>query len=285
MKITIKNLFITAVINNKGAELISLKDKNNREYIWQGNPEFWAKHSPVLFPIVGTLKNNSFTYNGEKYNLLRHGFARDQNFELIEQTESQAIFSFIANDETKKRYPFDFELQLCYTLEKTKLTLTYKIINKNKVIIPFSIGGHPAFALSEDFENYSLRFEKNETLSSYQLENDLISTTVVPIAMKNNTLELTYSLFEKDALIFKKLNSNEITIMENNNALLNVHFKDFPNLGIWTKNNAPFICIEPWLGYSDSINSSGNILEKEAIQLVEANETFDCSFSVEIFDK
>mgnify|MGYP003604398047 CR=1 FL=1 len=285
MKITIKNLFITAVINNKGAELISLKDKNNREYIWQGNPEFWGKHSPVLFPIVGTLKNNSFSYNAKKYNLLRHGFARDQNFELIEQTESQAIFSFIANDETKKMYPFDFELQLCYTLEKTKLILTYKIINKDKVTIPFSIGGHPAFALSENFENYSLRFEKKETLSSYQLENDLISTTVVPIAMKNNILELTYSLFEKDALIFKKLNSKEITIMENNNALLNVHFKDFPNLGIWTKNNASFICIEPWLGYSDKIDSSGNILEKEAIQLVGANKTFNCSFSVEIFDK
>lgn len=282
MKVTIKNKLTTAIISSKGAELTSLKDSNNREFIWQGNPEFWAKHSPILFPIVGTLKNNHFSYNGLEYNLSRHGFARDQNFELIEKTDNQAIFSLKANSESKKMYPFNFELQLSYTLEEKKLILSYKIINNDKVTIPFSIGAHPAFALPEAFENYSLRFEKNEELLSFQLENDLLSNQLIPIKTKDNKLELNYSLFDNDALIFKKLNSKEITIMENNKALLSVKFYDFPNLGIWTKNNASFICIEPWLGYSDNNNCSGNILEKEAIQMVEPNGNFDCSFSMEI---
>lgn len=282
MKITIKNLLTIAIINSKGAELISLKDKNNREYIWEGNPEFWGKHSPVLFPIVGTLKNNCFTYNDKEYHLLRHGFARDYDFELIHQTENQVVFSLISNEETKKVFPFNFELQLCYTLLANKLTLAYKIINKDKVTIPFSIGAHPAFALPQSFTNYALAFEKAESLTSYQLENDLLSYTTNPIEMFGKELPLTHSLFENDALIFKKLNSKQITILENKNPLIRIQFDDFPHFGIWTKNNAPFICLEPWLGYSDTVDSSGAILEKEAIQLVQSNDTFNCNFSIEI---
>ena len=282
MKITLSNSDSSAIIAHKGAELISLKNKDNKEYIWKGNPDFWGKHSPVLFPIVGTLKNNHFIYNEKTYSLLRHGFARDVNFQLISHTENQAIFSLTSNEETKKVYPFDFELQLCYTLEQNKLTIAYKIINKDEVTIPFSIGAHPAFALPKTFENYSLAFEHQENLLSYQLENDLLSDATVFHEMNENKLPLTYSLFEKDALIFKKLNSKKITILENDIPLLRVAFDDFPHLGIWTKNNAPFICLEPWLGYSDTIHSNGNILEKEAIQFVEPNKIADCHFSIEI---
>lgn len=282
MKTTIKNLGITAVISTKGAELISLKDKNNREYIWDANPVFWEKHSPILFPIVGTLKNNCFTYNDNSYHLLRHGFARDYEFELLNQTENQAVLALKANVETKKVFPFDFELQLYYTLQDSKLILTYKIINKDDVTIPFSIGAHPAFALPQPFTNYALEFEHTETLKSYQLENDLLSDKTNTIEMVGNMLPLAYSLFENDALIFKKLNSKKITILENKNPLIRIQFDDFPHFGIWTKTNAPFICLEPWLGYSDPVDSSGNILEKEAIQLVESNTTFHCHFSIEI---
>ena len=282
MKITIKNLLTIAIINSKGAELISLKDKSNREYIWEGNPEFWGKHSPVLFPIVGTLKNNCYNYNDNSYHLLRHGFARDYDFELISQTENQAVFSLISNDETKKVFPFNFELQLCYTLLDNKLTLAYKVINKDTVTIPFSIGAHPAFALPQSFTNYTLEFEKAESLMSYQLENDLLSDTTNSIELLGNELPLTYSLFENDALIFKKLNSKQISILENQKPLIRIQFEDFPHFGIWTKNNAPFICLEPWLGYSDTVHSSGTILEKETIQLVQSNNTFNCHFSIEI---
>ncbi|MFC6875955.1 aldose 1-epimerase family protein [Flavobacterium myungsuense] len=282
MKTTLKNLHSTVEINHKGAELISFKNKFNKEYIWEGNPEFWGKHSPVLFPIVGTLKNNSFVYNDTTYQLLRHGFARDVNFQLISKTNEEAVFSLLANEETLKIYPFLFELQLKYTLIENELQIAYSIYNKDNVVLPFSIGAHPAFALPKDFESYTLAFNQSENLISYQLENDLISDSTIEHQMSENKLPLTYSLFENDALIFKNLNSKKITILENNIPLLQIKFDDFPHFGIWTKKEAPFICLEPWLGYSDTIHSNGKIMDKEAIQFIEANETFDLVFSIEI---
>jgi galactose mutarotase-like enzyme len=279
---TISNWNLTAQINHFGAELFSLKNRENKEYIWEGNPAFWGKHSPILFPIVGTLKNNSFHYKESEYHLSRHGFARDMEFELIEKLENSTTFSLISSEESRKVYPFDFELQICYSLEENKLNIDYKVINKNDAIMPFSIGAHPAFALPKPFEDYALAFEHAEILTSYELENDLLSDNFSTIEMIDNQVPLNYSLFEKDALIFKKLNSKSITILENQNPLLHVRFDNFPNLGIWTKSNAPFLCIEPWLGYSDTVHSSGNILEKEGIQLLEAKKSLECNFSIEI---
>ena len=282
MTTTISNSNLTAQINHLGAELFSLKNPDNKEYIWEGNQVFWGKHSPVLFPIVGTLKNNAFHYKESQYHLARHGFARDMEFELIGKSEESATFSLISSIESKKAYPFDFELQICYSLEGYKLNIDYKVINKNDFIMPFSIGAHPAFALPKPFGNYALLFESDEILTSYELENDLLSDHFSTIEMTDNQIPLTYSLFEKDALIFKKLKSKSITILENQNPLLRVRFDDFPNLGIWTKSNAPFLCIEPWLGYSDTVHSTGNILEKEGIQLLEAKKSLECNFNIEI---
>jgi galactose mutarotase-like enzyme len=278
----IKNSILTAEINHFGAELISLKTNQNREYIWEGNPEFWGKHSPVLFPIVGTLKNNSFLYNEKEYHLSRHGFARDMEFELINSTENSAIFSIQSSEETLKVYPFEFELQLIYALEEKNLTIAYKVINKGKYTMPFAIGAHPAFALPNQFENYAIAFDKEEPLEYYLLDHDLVSSKTKKLEVHDKQIPLTYQLFENDALIFKTLQSNSLTILENENPILKVHFKDFPNLGIWTKMNAPFLCIEPWFGYSDTNENSGNLLEKEGIQILESNSTFHSEFSIEI---
>jgi galactose mutarotase-like enzyme len=280
---TIKSSEITAKINAHGAELISIKStKTGKEFIWNGNPEFWAKHSPILFPIVGTLKNNSYLYNNEEYHLSRHGFARDNDFELIHQTNNEVVFSLKSNDEMLKQYPFQFELQIKYTISGNDLQITYKVINDNDFEMPFSIGGHPAFALDKNFENYALEFTSDETLEYYPLKNDLLLNKSSKINLEKKTLPLTYSLFESDALVFKKLNSNSILLKENNSPILNFSFNDFPNFGIWTKINAPFICLEPWVGYADTINNSGNILEKEAIQILEPkkNDTFTFSISI-----
>ncbi len=279
---TLSNLSLTVQINHKGAELISLKNKKNTEYIWNGNPIYWGKHSPVLFPIVGTLKNNQFQYKGEKYALSRHGFARDLPFILIEKSDNYALFSLVNSETTLLCYPFEFELRIGFTLTENELKITYQVTNKNDLLMPFSIGAHPAFALPKPFEDYQLRFEKEEEIITYQLENDLISdkTTILPLIQNN--LNLNYALFENDALIIKKMNSNFITIIEKSKPILRIKFEDFPNLGIWTKNNAPFICIEPWQGYSDTIENSGDLFEKEGIQIVNANENFNCEFSIEI---
>lgn len=282
MNITIKNLNLIAVINPKGAELISIKTKENKEIIWEGNPEFWGKQSPILFPIVGTLKNNSYHYNEVEYHLFRHGFARDMKFELIKNKDNSATFSIQSSKETLKDYPFEFELQIIYTLDKNSLIIQYKVINKSKTQIPFSIGAHPAFSLPGNFENYSIEFELEESLEYYLLKNNLVSNTTKKLKTKQKQIKLNYELFDNDALIFKSLKSNYLTILENSIPVIKVCFEDFPNLGIWTKKNAPFICIEPWFGYSDTEEISGNIFKKEGIQILEENETFKSKFSIEI---
>jgi galactose mutarotase-like enzyme len=278
----LKNSNLTAEIKHFGAELCSLKNNGNKEYIWEGNANFWGKHSPILFPIVGTLKSNSYQYNDNEYHLSRHGFARDMEFELVEKRENSAVFSIQSSEETLKAYPFAFELQLIYTLDENSLRIEYKVINKGKSQMPFSIGAHPAFALPGNFENYSMKFEKEELLEYYLLENDLISNKTKKLEVQNNRIPLTYQLFENDALIFKTLESNSLTILENENPVLRVNFKDFPSLGIWTKMNAPFLCIEPWFGYSDTNENAGNLFEKEGIQILNGNKIFHSEFSIEV---
>jgi galactose mutarotase-like enzyme len=279
---TISNSNLIAIINHLGAELISLRTKENKEYIWEGNPEFWGKHSPILFPIVGTLKNNTYLFNGVEYHLSRHGFARDMKFELIEIKDSSATFSIQNSKETLKIYPFEFELQICYSLDENKLNIDYKVINKNNFIMPFSIGAHPAFALSRNFENYYIALEQEETLEYYLLENDLVSNTTKKLEANPKRIPLNYELFDNDALIFKYIKSSYLTLLENSKPMIKVYIEDFPNLGIWTKKNAPFLCIEPWFGYSDTEENSGNIFEKEGIQILEGNKTFNSKFSIEI---
>lgn len=283
MTTTISNAYITAKINSKGAELFSLKNNSsNQEYIWEGNPAFWGKHSPILFPIVGTLKNNSYKVNNSEYQLPRHGFARDMTFEIIDKKEDSVTFSIQSSAETLKVYPFEFELQIHYSLEDKKLNIAYKVINKNQSQLPFSIGAHPAFALDGDFEEYKLKFEKEEALVYNLLENDLISNKTQILETKDNLVKLNYTLFENDALIFKNLQSRSLTIQKNEKPLIKVHYQGFPHLGIWTKKDASFICIEPWYGYSDSDESTENIFEKEGIQIIEANDIFNSKFTIEI---
>lgn len=282
MNITLANNKLTATINTKGAELISLK-KDGEEFIWEGNPEFWEKHSPILFPIVGTLKNNNYNYDGKQYQLSRHGFARDNEFVLSEVSENRAVFSLSSSSKTLENYPFDFELHLIYTLDDTSLIVQYKVINKGTSKMPFSIGGHPAFALPQNFKNYSLRFENDESVTSYSLKNDLLSDETTTFELTERQLPLDYSLFAKDALIIKKLASDKIQILENNVPKIEIQLGKFPNLGLWTKDKAPFLCIEPWHGYSDTLTSNGNLFEKEGIIILNETEVFETFFIIRLF--
>lgn len=282
MIFTIANEFLKATINSQGAELTSLIS-NKKNYIWEANPKFWAKHSPILFPIVGTLKDSFYLYEGEKYELSRHGFARDCNFEIKTKSLTEIVFSLKSDATSKKKYPFNFELQLKYTLNNFDLKISYTVTNLDTKEIPFSIGAHPAFALTKKMHNYSLLFEKQEVLKSFTLQNDLLTDNFFEIELQNKILPLDYQLFENDALIFKTIMSKKITILENNKPLLSISFSDFDNFGIWTKSNAPFICLEPWMGFSDVLNHNHTILEKEGIQIVKENCTFETSFTISLF--
>ena len=281
MDIYISNKLFTAKISSKGAELQSLFG-NNKEYIWNGNPQFWSKHSPVLFPIIGTLKNNQYQYNDKKYTLTRHGFARDLEFKCVENKSNYLKYLLQSDEATMANYPFVFDLIIEYHLLENSIQISYTVINNNNFKMPFSIGAHPAFALGNDFENYSLKFSENKTLECYLLKHNLITNDTLKFKLENKQLKLNYQLFEKDALVFKKLKSKKITILNNNQRLLSIEFNDFNDLGIWTIPKSGFICLEPWLGYADTALANGDIFRKEGIQILEANQVFKASFLITI---
>lgn len=267
MIITLSNNKISASINTIGAELIRL-EKDNQNYIWTVDETYWNKTSPILFPIVGRLKNDAYTIADKKYELPRHGFARNFEFQILNQTENSVVFVLESNSETLKNYPFEFKLQLEYELDGNELKMNYSVENRSEVTMPFSIGAHPAFAIEDSFSDYSLQFNEAEEFVSYELENEQFSNSFWKINSENGQIHLNYSLFEKDALVFKHLKSNNLTLLKKNQPFLSVNFKGFPYLGIWTKPNAPFLCIEPWCGLADNVNHNGNIFEKEGIQLL-----------------
>ena len=282
MKFQIKNQFLEASFDSLGAELISLISKG-REYIWEGNPEFWNKQSPILFPTIGSLKNDTYFFEGEEYHLPRHGFAREKEFDVIEQKDDKIIFSLKSDEETLKVYPFIFELQIQYRLVENQLEVQYKVKNNSEDEMFFSIGGHPGFALSENFEDYSLVFETNDELKYSLLENHLLADETQILETVNNNLALNYSLFEKDALVFKNHQIQSVTIQENGKDFVKVSFKNFSDLGIWTKINAPFICIEPWFGHADLIKTNQKLQEKEGILSLKPNVEFKSVYFIELF--
>ena len=279
MNITISNQQIKATINTLGAELIRL-EKKNQDYIWTIDETYWNKTSPILFPIVGRLKNDTYTIEGKTYELPRHGFARNFEFELENQTENTVVLLFTENQETLKHYPFQFELRLKYELIENSLKINYSILNKSQETMPFSIGAHPAFAIDGLFSDYTLDFNQSENFISYELEKEQFNNSFKKIPSENGKINLDYALFEKDALVFKHLKSNILTLLRKNQPYISVEFKGFPYLGIWTKPNAPFLCIEPWCGLADNINHNGNIYQKEGIQLLDNNTEFQREINI-----
>lgn len=282
MTVTIQNASVKAVISSKGAELQVLK-KDGEDFIWKVDQRFWDKTSPVLFPIVGALKNDQYSFLGNTYSLPRHGFAREMDFQLVSSTENTAQFSLKSNEKTRQMFPFDFELLIDYEIIGTELKVHYAVRNSSHSEIYFSLGAHPAFAVPGNFEDYSLQFDSEEVLTTHGLSNNLLSGSTQKITTDRGILPLNYGVFEKDALIFKNFSIQSLLLLHKNQPKLKVKFSDFPFLGIWTKTNAPFLCIEPWFGIADHQNSSGNIVEKEGICILEAHQNFSVGWSVEFF--
>ena len=282
MNYEIKNEFIKAKINSFGAELNSLqKNNNNFEYIWQADKNYWARHSPVLFPIVGRLKEDTYIYKDKIYSLSQHGFARDKEFELLKKESDFIEFSLKNDEKTLEIYPFLFELNISYKLENTKLIISYKIRNKSEDKMYFSIGAHPAFNISKgDF----LEFENVEKTKRYFLNEKGLIYKNEDMNLPENRLLLDENIFKNDALVFNDSSIKSVILKyENSNKILKVEFERFPYLGIWSKPNlAPFVCIEPWFGVADEENSNQNIEEKKGIQVLEKDEVFSCFYSIEV---
>ena len=289
MHYEIKNEHIKAKIKSFGAELNSLqKIDDSLEYIWQGDKEFWARHSPILFPIVGRLKNDSYFYKNQKYNMSQHGFARDKEFEIVEKKDDFIEFKLSSDEKTLKIYPFSFELYLSYKLERNSLIVSYKVINKSDEKMLFSIGAHPAFnwSLEKDLkkEDYFLEFEINNSKRYFLNELGLVFDSI-DLKFEDKKLFLNEELFKNDALVFNDLNIKNLTFKNiRNENFIKLNFENFAYLGIWSKpSGAPFLCIEPWFGVADENSSNQNLEEKKGMITLDKDEIFSCFYSVEIF--
>jgi galactose mutarotase-like enzyme len=279
---TIENDLLKVSINAKGAELQSIFQKTHQlEYMWSGDPAFWAKKSPILFPIVGTLKNDEYLYNDKAYKLGRHGFARDMEFEVKNQTDNSTSFLLRSNETTLQHFPFQFELIINYSIEKGNLTVTYTVKNISEGDMYFSIGGHPAFKVplvnETIYSDYYLEFNKDEILPRWPISPDgLIEKKPEPFLQSGNILSLNKKLFYKDALVFKHPSSSIISLSSHKtNHGLHFNFSGFSYLGIWAAKNADFVCIEPWCGIADSVDSDQQIINKEGINKLNAGEIFE----------
>jgi galactose mutarotase-like enzyme len=271
-------------VNKNGAELASVMQLDNQfEFLWNANPTVWNRHAPVLFPIVGKLKNNKISINGNFYEMTQHGFARDSNFELINKTEKSLTFLLQSNLETLKKYPFEFHFYIIYSFTEisNQLEITYKITNNSTVEMPFSIGAHPGFKLPiPDLNQYEINFERLSNVERHLLLDGLFNGKTENIKLENHTLKLNTALFEKDAIVLKNCTTKKIALKHHfSNYEISCEFNDFNDFGIWAKKgNQEFICLEPWIGYSDNIYADCEIADKKGIIILPVNETFEASY-------
>lgn len=285
MKHTLISNELSVAINFQGAEISSVKNQNGTEFIWQAKPDVWARHSPVLFPVVGKLKNNQFIFEGKAYKLPQHGFARDMKFDLKEKNENRCVFELHSTAETKKVFPFEFVFQTIYTVNKNRIKVEYKVENPGTKVLLFSVGAHPAFNVplqaNEIFEDYYLEFE-NKQFEITALNEGLRTSSKNKLELKNKKILLSTKLFDKDALVFENSQINSVALCSSKSAhKIVLESKGFPYYGIWSKKNCcEFVCLEPWFGVADHENSTQNFSEKEGIISLKGNKEFGCEYEI-----
>jgi len=289
MNYQIKSGHYSAEVSTLGAELKSFKnEKTNTEYIWYGKAEFWYGTAPILFPIVGKLKDDEYIYEDKTYKMNQHGFARKSEFELKEKTKNSLLFVLHSNAETRKMFPFEFALEIGFEINENKLYVSNKVRNPSDGSLYFTIGAHPAFNLplsNASLEDCYIEFDKNEDLELYSLEGGLLEKETKKYSLsQGNRIFLSKTIFDDDALIFRNINSRSFTIgsTKSDYKLKLINTGNAPHLGIWSKPAAPYVCIEPWHGHADFVDTNKNFMKKEGIVSLGANEVFETSYQLEI---
>ncbi len=288
MQFTITSGENSAVLGLQGAQLNSLK-KDGREYLWQGNSDFWAGQAPVCFPITGVLPDGKSTAFGRECNMKRHGVARINPFEVSEKRRNSITFVQKSSNETKKQFPFDYELKIKYTINGDTVTNEYIITNTGNEKLPFVIGGHPAFNCPVDnnevFEDYKVIFDKNITEPCLRPDHHsgLVDTDKKYDVMQGGSvLNLEHSLFgENDALIFENCPAKSAKLIGKNGKGIEIEFQDMRNLLIWSAvGNAPFVALEPWTGISSCLDEDGIFEHKRGMTVLDAGETVSYKFKI-----
>ena len=274
-----------------GAELTSVQ-YNGKEMLFQGAKVldsngniYWKRQAPILFPIVGQLKNSQTQIEGEIYEMSQHGFARDMDFEEISKTENEHHYMLKYNEETLKKYPYKFELHVIYEIIGDTLTVTYKVKNIDDKTIYFGLGGHPAFNCDYSNGEYEIVFSENEDKIVFlKLKNGLIDTEKAQNILQDNKIYLKEDTFDNDAVIMKNLKSNKVILQnhETNQKILELDFTGFPYLALWSKKGAPFVCIEPWQNTADRIDSIQIYKDKEGIIELPKDKEYKCEFKIKI---
>lgn len=288
---TLENQHLKISLSNHGGELHSIKGKkDNTEFLWSGDEAYWKYHAPILFPIVGKVFNGKYTVDGKTYELPQHGLARVRDFEMIEQTKNSISFELKYSEDTLKVYPFKFSLIIKYTLNDINLSIDYIVKNLDNKEMYFSIGAHPAFMCpieNDKFDDYYFEFNEKENASIMQLVGPgYFSKEEKPYLKDENIINLSTDLFKNDALVFKNLKSNKISLKsKNHKKYLEFDFGEFPYLGLWTKDTgAPFVCIEPWFGHADFDGFNEEFKDKAAIQSLMPNKEFHCNYNISFFE-
>jgi galactose mutarotase-like enzyme len=276
---------LAVVINSKGAELGSVKNYSGTEFIWQADKDIWPRHAPVLFPVVGRLKEDHFFYEGKKYSLPQHGFARDREFELVHSEKESCLFRLISDTAGKNTFPFDFVFDIGYSLKGNKLEVSYSVKNNSFGEMYFSVGAHPGFICplspTENFEDYYLEFEQDQ-LTFTSLQEGLLSKNYRELKLSDRKLFLKENMFDQDALILENNQVNKLSLCSSKtDHKITMECKDWHYFGIWSKKGCnKFICLEPWYGITDLIDSDQGLKNKKGIINLGVNREFACNYFI-----
>ena len=287
--VELQNEQLSVVISEKGAELQSIKDANGKEYLWQADPNFWPRHSPILFPIVCSVNNDTYRIEGKEYHLPRHGFARDTEFKLIAQSERKVTFALESSEETKKVYPYDFTLSISYILDDKKIGVIWHVLNTDTQEIHFQIGGHPAFnvpGMKTGENQYGrIRLDNEESLDGLKSYIDgSHEMTEVPVEAEQGIIEFTDNTWRNDSVKIHKSQVHRAELLgPDGEPEVTVDFRT-PVIAFWSpfQKNAPFVCIEPWYGLGDPRGFEGEFKDKPLMNHLQPGASFMSRYDINI---
>jgi len=283
--LTISNDFFTAAIDTDGAQLVSLKRAaDDQEFIWQRDPEYWASSAPICFPTVGKLQGGGYEHEGKWFNIAKHGCVRYLPFFKARHTNNAVALSVCSNTATKKSFPFSFKLTITFALDADGLRVSYLVENMNEKTMPMSLGYHPAFALNQanPLSDYEIHFSTAEKLDLYGINEDGFILREKGYLKKQSPICLSDTIFNDDALIFRNIKSDTISIKQRDSDwCLKVKTGGAPHLALWSKPGAPFVCVEPWYICPDAPDAPKELSEKTDIMLLEAGSSFKSGYKIE----